>query len=254
MPPSFRKVNPEALQKAFASEPKGSSDKANWLKLPTGTATLRICPPFADDGIPWRRNVNFQNLKNSEGKDIMPTSFDFIFGNRTLATYLCKTVKKLTQVDFDLWKKHGDPMRKLAEAVQATGRKDDKAKGLWPRTTYLFNILNRQDGKVYKWSQSKKTFEAVELNFLVNPNIFDANAGHDFMITASGDGKARRYTTPVFVSQPSPLNYDGELFNLDEAVAKGVRTYHEVLESMASTPSLQEFIIETKFDIKAFLS
>lgn len=248
----YHAVNTEALQQQFADDKTGGGDNA-WLKLTIGTHTLRICPPFGPDGIPYRKAESFQNLTGPENRKIMPLSFDYLFGSRKLSEYMVKA-KKITKADFELWKKHGDPLRKLAEAVYAAGDRSDAAKKLWPRKSFYFNVINRQDGTLKKWQQSKKFFDTVETQFKLTPSMFDPTVGFDLMITATGDGIQRRYSSPIFIQNPVPLNFDGPLFDLDAVVAKGVYSYHTVLEAMASTPFLQPFIAATNFQIRNYLS
>lgn len=251
MTQQYHAVKSEELQKQMAEDKQGGGDSA-WLKLAEGTHTLRICPPFAEDGVPYRKAEIFQNLTGQDGKKIHPLSFDFFFSNGRLAKYLVQQ-KKVTKIDFDLWKKHGDPLKKLAEAVSTLGDKSEGAKKLWPSKKFFFNVVNRQDGKVYKMQQSKKFFEAVEAQFKMSPNLFDPNTGFDFMITATGSGFQRRYSAPIFIQNPTPLNTQGTLHNLDDVLANSVYGYHVVLEAMASTVALQPFIQATRFDIRSFL-
>ena len=250
MATQYHAVNSEALQQQFADDKKGGGDNA-WLKLTTGTHTLRLAPPFGPDGIPYRKCESFPNLIGPEGRKIAPVAFDFLFSSRRLSELAVKA-KKITKVDFELWKKHGDPMRKLAESVANIDK--EAAKKLWPRKVFYFNVLNRQDGTMKKWQQSKKFFETVETQFKLTPSMFDPTIGYDFMITATGDGINRRYSSPIFIQNPAPLNFEGELHDLDDVIIKGVYTYHQVLESMATTAFVQAGVALSKFDIKSFLS
>lgn len=252
MSTQYHAVNTEALQQQFADDKTTGGDNA-WLKLTAGTHTLRIAPPFGPDGIPYRKAESFQNLSGPDNRKINPVSFDYLFGSRKLAEYMVKA-KKIAKADFELWKKHGDPLKKLAEAVQMSGDKSDNAKKLWPRKSFYFNVINRQDGTLKKWQQSKKFFETVETQFKVTPQMFDPTLGFDLMITATNEGINRRYSSPIFIQNPTPLNFDGPLFDLDEVVAKGVYSYHTVLEAMASTAFLQPFINAVNFNIRGFLS
>lgn len=87
------------------------------------------------------------------------------------------------------------------------------------KTEYLWNVVNRADGKLYVWSTTEKLFEAVVEHARFSP-ICDADKGNDLILTTSGEGSRRRYSAPLCIPQSCPLGYNGELFNLIAAAAQ----------------------------------
>ena len=94
---TYHAVNTEALQAQFAEDKSKQGDSA-WLKLTQGTHTLRICPPFGPDGIPYRKAESFHNLVGAENRKINPVSFDYLFGSKKLSTYMAKAKKIVLDV------------------------------------------------------------------------------------------------------------------------------------------------------------
>ena len=225
----FHSVNTEAMHQQFQDQQESKSVGNDWLKLKEGQHRLRIAPPWSEEGVPCRKIVNFHGYEEG-GKRCAPLSLRYIFDNPSIARILANK-KLITKTDLDLWKKHGDPMEKLAQTLKAVLPEGDfkKLEKPWPKTQFLFNVVNRAGGKVYKWSQSSKFYETIMQQAAFSPLIFDAEKGNDFIITATGESLNRRYSVPLMIPQSCPLNIpdDVQLFNLDEVMAAGVKTFQQ---------------------------
>lgn len=257
---AFGKINSEAYQKFYQQEQENApGDSKNWLKLSVGTYTLRITPPWNEEGLPFRKRVNHNDYVNPDGRRCSPLCLDYVFSTPGTAQYLVQK-NLLSRKDYDSWSKHKCPMCQLATAIKALGRKDPVAYNLFPKTAYMWNVINRGQrteefpgGRLFKWNTSKKFFDAVQAQFGVYPDLFDELKGFDFMLTATGENMQRRYSAPTFIPSPSALNYDGEPYDLNDALAVGVKTFMEILECMAVTPAVAPLLLQAGIDVKQFL-
>lgn len=215
-------VNNDAV-KSYANQytPKKTN---GWLKLDQGEHMLRLLPPFAEDGVPFRKRVFHQPMTDKNGRKASVTCLDFIY------TAGIKT-NKLDEKDFNSWKKYGCPACKFGEKLKNNGS-EERAKYFRPQTQYTFNVLNRKDGQVYKWSTGVRIFNAIEEQYSLYPKLYDLKEGQDFKLKASGEGLARRYVGPNFVPMPTEagLEESAELWNLDEALDSGVFRYSDIIE------------------------
>jgi hypothetical protein len=210
----------------------GSKDFGEWLKLESGETTLRICPPWSAEGSPFRKLRNHNGpfktpYMTPEGKRVAPLCFDFLF-SASQAHLAEIAAPKLGKDDRKLFEEYGCPMDCLAQYLV---KHEDKkaASGWWPRTQFIWNVINRANGGLYKWSCSQKIATPIEAMFKMYQQVFDPEEGRDFTIKATGEGSDRRYEAPVFHPYNSPLDFDGELNDLDDVALIGVRPFDEVL-------------------------
>lgn len=229
-------------------KPAGGGGTGEWLKMQEGSYDLRIMPPWSDQGTVFRaiRNHNgpfTKPYKNAEGYRKAPMCFKFIFSQEDISSILAER-DVLTPDDFALYKEHGCPCCKIPEGLMAKGLKDE-ANDWWPRTQYLWNVLDVISGKVFKWSTSKRIQETIETQYALNPNLFDPVKGRSFMIKATGEGKNRRYSTPAFYPEDSALPEGLTVYDLDAAMIKGVQTFNDML-SMVVNNHTQEFSLEER--------
>lgn len=213
----------------------------DWLELKPGQHRMRIAPPFSKDGLSYVTIINFNGCSDSEGKVCSPLSLDYIFKNSRIARYL-EQQGCLTMRDYEQWRKHGCPMRVLAKSLKAVlpeaEYKEIVSKyQIEERTQYLWNVLyisgpdgGTSAGELFKWSTSKNFFESYVQQMEFVPTLADPEKGNDFVITATGEESSRRYGAPIFIPQPTPLKYDGDLFDLLQTLASGVKTFDEVVK------------------------
>lgn len=241
MPAKFYAANNEAIQQQYQEEQEQSQRDSTWLKLPEGPSRLRICPPWSEAGLPCQKITTFNNVTDGDKKTSI-LSYQYIFESPSVMKYL-GTQQLISRADYDAWSKHGDPFLVVAKRAKEvlTEGEYKKAKDLWPRTSFVWNIINRKDPsnpKVFKWSSSKKFYEAVMLQAGFCPNLFDPEQGFDFMITATGEGGTlnRRYGPPMFIPQPTALGMkdDDNLYNLDKELAQSVRPFAEYVQLLIS--------------------
>jgi hypothetical protein len=225
----------EAKQAALENEGAkkgGFSGDNQWLKMEAGSYTLRIGPPWSDAGLPTRKLVNHHGF-TIDGKQRAPMCYRFIFENEDIAKILVK-INALSVEDWKAFKKYGCPGCILPQRI-ADQQGQDAARELWPRTQFLWNVVNRKDGKLYSWSTSTKIYEVIRTNFKMDNDLFHPEKGRDLMIEATGSGMARRYGAPVFSPKSSPLGLDPyKPFNLDTAMAKGVITFAEFVAAVVA--------------------
>lgn len=236
---SFYKVDPKKMkQLAEDAKPQsGGNDFGEWLKLNAGDTTLRICPPWSKEGTPYRKLVSHNGpfkapFVTGEGKRVAPLCFRYLFGNDHLAE-LALDAGKVGPDDSKLFAEFGCPLCVLPQTLNKAGAKDD-ANQHWPRTQYIWNVINRADGKLYKWSCSKKLATPIEATFKLYDQLFDPTEGRDFTVHATGEGSKRRYDPPVFMPFNSDLGFEGKLNDLDDVMLIGIRSFDALIELAAT--------------------
>jgi hypothetical protein len=239
----WNKVDPSKMKQLAESTQGGGGDFGEWLKLTSGVTQLRITPPWSDEGSPYRKLINHNGPFNSpfmtpEGKRVAPLCLRYVFasGNEHLFE-ICEAGGKLSGEDKTLFEEFGCPLCHLPQNLMATGNKD-AANQHWPRTQFIWNVIKREDGKLYKWSCSKKIATPIEATFNLYPALFDPKDGRDFQITATGEGKNRRYEAPVFMPTNSDLAFEGNLNNLDDAMLIGVRGFDELVSLVVNNNTI----------------
>lgn len=216
-----------------AQESAASGGSGNWFKPAVGPSKVRICPPWSPVlGLPFREIVHHQ-LKDKEGKLCMPVAFDYVFNDPYVFKYLVRA-NKVDKADYRQWKRHGDPMTELGKIVKNNTDKEtyQALPRLFPQTRYLWNLVFRGDRQLYIYGSSSTFYKTVISLWEYNPNMLHPRDGQDLIISATGEGKARRYGAPMLVPQSSPAKIPRKLFDLDEAMSIGYRGYIEVLQLM----------------------
>lgn len=239
------------LAKAFAQEPKKFNSTSGWLKLKQGSHTLRLCPRWNDEtievdgekvSIPYRTAEQHPMFTKGD-KKYVPQCLDFIFNdeNLTKKAYLAGVISK---EDYDKWEITGCPMCVIANALlqvreadsrkNKTAKKDDKDfQKFISSKRYYYNILVRPENKVYMAGKSQEFQDTISAAVAgPYPDLFDAKNGHDFQTNATNEGQQRRYSPPMIFPKGTPLNMaKGEkLYDLDDAVIGGIRTYDELVD------------------------
>lgn len=227
-------VDPKAMAELAESVKKtgGSGGGGEWLKMKAEDYDLRVLPPWSDQGLTHRviRNHNgpfTSPFKTEDGYRVAPLCLRFLFSQEDLSK-ICYEAEKITVRDYDLFQEYGCPMDKLPEYYMSQDDRDS-ASPHWPRIQYLWNVLNRGDGKVYKYSSSQKVFTAINTQYKLDPDLFSPTEGRDFLITATGENETRRYSTPAFYPKPRAIPDGLKLYDLDAAMLKGVRTFDEIM-------------------------
>jgi len=232
-------ANTEAIQQQYAEEQEQSQRDATWLKLPEGPSRLRICPPWSEAGLACQKITSFNVLDGDKRQSIL--SYQYIFESPSVMKYLGQQ-QLITKTDYQQWQKHGDPFLTVAKRAKEmlTEGEYKKTKELWPRTQFVWNIINRKDAtpKAYKWSTSKKFYEAVMMQTQFCKNLFDPELGFDLMITATGEGGtlSRRYGPPMFIPEAVSLGLgdNDTLFNLDKELSASVRPFAEYVQLLVA--------------------
>lgn len=233
----YYKVDPEKM-KQLAEDAKpsegGGGNFGEWLKLHTKENVLRVAPPWSEEGSPFRKllshNGPFRSpFMTAEGKRVAPLCLRYLFAtDQQHLADIALDAGKITADDEKLVKEYGCPMCQLPITLKAD-KKDKEAANHWARTQYIWNVVNREDGKLYKYSCSKKIATPIEAMFKMYPQVFDPVEGRDMTVVATGENETRRYDPPVFAPFNSPLEYEGELNDLDDVMLIGVRGFDEVL-------------------------
>lgn len=244
MPAQYYATNNQAIQDSFQEDKEESKRDSSWLKLKEGTHVLRICPPWSNAGQVFLKVVTFNNLKDSEDRNTSALCYDYIFKHPAIMRLL-GTQKLISKVDYEKYKQHGDPFLIVANRAKdfLTEGEYKKAKGVWPSDKFVFNVVNRADAepKVYKMSQSRKFYDAIITMATHCPDMFDPEIGFDFTFQATGEQLNRRYTAPMVIPKPKPLDLPDtvELFNLDKELSMSCKPWGEYVNLLiANRPQL----------------
>lgn len=244
---SYYTVDPKAM-KALADDAEqaktgGGKDFGEWLKLKAEETVLRICPPWSEEGSPFRKLINHNGpfktpYMTPEGKRVAPLCFRFLFNseNEHLAE---KAAAKLGKDDKALFEEYGCPMCAMPQGIMKDTSIDSKAakkkaSGWWPKTQFIWNVIERSTGGLYKWSCSTKIATPIKSQWKLYPALFDPEEGRDLTIVGKDTENGRRYDPPQFHPFNSPLDFDGELNDLDDVMLVGVRPFDEVLALVIS--------------------
>jgi hypothetical protein len=221
-----------------------SGDKIPYLKLGHKNR-FRILVPPGGEGL--YKIVKVHTYMGDGGRLQSSLDMDFHFADAAEAKYVLTHGPFVDKADYRAWKQMGDPINALAKALKEVGRKKEAA-NFWSRTTYLFNVLNRADGKVYVWQATKTNFDKImelvfppeeddeEIGLAVAPELFDPIKGNDIIIKSNGEeGKARRYPK-LLRAKPSPVgDYDGELYDLNLVMAKKATHFNNKVDVVFNT-------------------
>lgn len=227
-------VDPKAMATLAEQAKKtgGGGGGGEWLKMKAEDYNLRVCPPWSEQGFTSRmiRNHNgpfTSPFKTEDGYRCAPLCLKFLFSQDDISQ-ICFDAEKITTKDYELFKEYGCPMCKLPEHYMSEDDRD-AASPHWARLQYMWNVLNRGDMRVYKYSSSQKVFKTIDTQYKLDPDLFSATEGRDFLITATGENKERRYSTPAFHPKPSAIPDGLKLYDLDKAMLKGVRGFDEIM-------------------------
>lgn len=256
---AYHKINTNALadqKNAPISERySGSSNQASeWLSMkPAGDYTVRIAPPWSEEGTPARKLVLHQdpfgsNLiyrwTNEDGEEkewnVSPLCLDYVFANENIARILVDQ-KRLSSSDYEKHQDYGCPLCILARNLQRSGQYDRKVHAAyWGRSRYIFNVqvidtpdgADEKVGELYKWGCSTTAFEDVEGSFARDPLLFDPVKGRNLVIEAKFEKSAKRRYNLEFLPDRTPFTFSGELHDLDDAMAKGVKTFDQMVSML----------------------
>lgn len=221
-----------------------SNADVTWLKFTPGTYKIRICPPWSSENTPVRMLVQHQGYKTKDGFIRMPLCWDYVFKTENIGNALIKrnpdgtinwTETAIKPEDIKFYQQYGCVYCKISEIHKNLQGKT--APRTYAKPIFVFNVLDRRDDKIYKWSCSRKQFEAISMFAGAYPTMFNENDGMDLMIMVSGEGLSRKYSlTPI--ANPIPLGVDltkTPLHNLDQAMADGYRNLNETMELILNT-------------------
>lgn len=232
-------TNASALMNLLqSSQQYASGGDSGWLKLDPGTHRIRICPPWSIEGVPTRLIVNHQGYKNKDGYQRNPLCFSYAFNTENIATALvAKTVVKPEDLKF--FGQYGCIYCRISDIlINTQGKKNNKT---FATPKFIFNVVNRADNKVYKWTASKKMFEGIAMYAGAYPYMFNVEDGMDLMLIATGSGLQRRYALNI-IPDKCPLGVDlnvTPLHDLDATMADGYRNLNETMELILNSyPSM----------------
>lgn len=234
-------VDPTAVQANMADAdkelPGRSSDKDAWIKLDEGAHEFRVIP--AADGTWFRKQVSHRMLKHPKGFNCMPTSLGYVFG---VASVLSMAIErdKVKRTDGELYEKYGCPLDQLRINLYDQGQ-DDEAKKYFPKDQYIVNVIHisgpgADPERIKLYSLNEARFTTLRETFAANPAVFNTLGGQNFRITAKGPRTlARRYGAIIFVPASNIVVPEGVTpYDLDEAVAKGIRGFDELVNLVAT--------------------
>jgi hypothetical protein len=230
---STRSVDPATVAAAAAAAMGGKrKGDTNYLKLNAKDTQIRILP-----GDPLFVVVR-QNMTKTAGRFNTSLDFGSIFDNVELHN-AALAQQRITADDFEKFQQFGDPFTGTMMAIRDAEIKLPKGKAFWPGSKVLFNVINREDNKVYLWEASKTAFEAImtlvgsvdketgEFSAGQYPELFDADTGFDIIVTGNGlEGMARRYKAFTPVRESSEVGeFEGEPYSLIEKAALKVQDW-----------------------------
>lgn len=235
-----RRLDIEALRGAFAdTRGGGGGPKVPYMKFKVGENRIRILGPVGEMVAPFVhfRAHNLRPMGQKYGRNML--SYDWLMQDKNQALLeKLREAGKVKDTDIELFQQFGDAPTEVA--AKAKDREIKSSKSLWPMDKYLFNVLNRADGKVYVFEAGRKFItEFLEPTLVgvydesgkqitepVEPDLLDEDSGYDVVVTATGDGLSRRYTYRVD-RKPSPANLDSDtqLHDLFAIVARYATPY-----------------------------
>lgn len=197
----------DAMQKKLAEIGSGS-----FFKPKEGKNTVRILPPWSEEGLWYKEGVIHYGLKNKDGKE---------------RGYAC-----LKQFDKDcpICEKREELAKQGAEGKELA----DRLRG---RVKFYANVLDYKVGKVVIWGFSAKILSTL-LSYCSDPDfgdISDPEKGYDVIVERTGTGQTdTRYAVRC---RPKPTALEGDTWedgikDLDTAVIEepDVEKLEELLE------------------------
>lgn len=225
-------INPSILEQMFKNRKEYGGGGNNYFKPKSGITRIRFCGPWnATCNTPVRFILNHGSytvsLKDSAGNNRQPLCLKYVFENVAIAQAL-KAKGKVTQDEYQKFTQFGCLGCRLKDLL---AQSDPKKKFL--KAGYMWNVIDRTDGKCYIWTSSGQIFEAIKPLYDMYPKLFDTQVGYDFNLTATGEDKTRRYSVSPIVS-PCPQG-NAQLHDLDQAMADGYKTFPEMIELINNT-------------------
>lgn len=198
------KTNVDAVRRIMAGMLSGEK----WWKPQPGKNQIRILPSNTEDGLPCYPSILHHGFKDESGRRAYPCLSVF--------SQPCPVCKVINHFD-------SDPDSDI-QAIK---------KGLLPRRTYLFNIIDRAAGnnvvKVYSAPPSVANIVIGAFSEEDYGDISDPEEGFDVVIHRDGQGLNTKYKVTLR-RNPSPIGVDGwedNLFDLKKEAYREIPTYKE---------------------------
>lgn len=223
-------LNIADINAAFFQGVDRTGSKTNYTKLNPEDTFLRLLS-FATEDNPSPFRINRVHDWKIDGRFQKSMDYGYLLGLPALLTRALDE-GKVTNEDIALAKKFGDPFTKLGEKQQSAGQKVDR--GLWPRTRYIFNVVNRDsDGEVAILEIGPQLVKMIGGVLQTFDDLFDAENGRDILIKGNGKaGLQRRYESVSPAKDTSPVGFEFELIDLDGVMIRSIVPYTEKVDSL----------------------
>jgi hypothetical protein len=214
----------------FQAVAQSGGTKTNFTKLNAGDTYLRLLS-FANESDPTPFRINRVHDWKIDGRFQKSMEFGYLVGMPALLERAIDE-GKVSNEDIALYKAHGDPFTKLAEKQQAAGQK--VAKGLWARTRYIMNVVNRDaDGEVAILEIGPQLVKMIGGVLQTFDDLFDAENGRDILIKGNNKaGLQRRYESVSPAKDPSPVGFEYELIDLDAVMLRSIVPYTDKVDAL----------------------
>ena len=194
-----RKIDPAAMQAAFAQSAAGAGAKNNYMKFDVGATKLRIVH-LLDGDLPFVKVR--EHGYTMGGKLRRALDFDTVLRDDETRARLLES-GKLKSTDYEKYLAYGDPFNQFMRAYKDAGL-PQLPKGRWPMTKYLWHAVDRRTGELVVYESGQKFFEFVQTAMYGGegieaefPTLLDPEEGFDITVKATGQKLTRRYEYEV---------------------------------------------------------
>jgi hypothetical protein len=258
MATGFFNINPDRMKDLAANAENinkgGGGSDVVWLKFNAGKHTLRILPPWSEEGITvrtyQRHKGPFGNpYATADGFNVQPLCYKWLLEakNESFRNYLLSK-GKIKEDDLAQAKEFGCPLCWLPIHImkQDIDKKEKKkqASSYWATTRHLFNFVVVDGpgpiakGTVAVGDMSNKFYKAILVNSEMYEDMYSVTKGNNIVLIANYEGKDRRYESPVVNPKASKVGVKpDQLYNLDELAAKAARGFDELVAIAAGNHS-----------------
>lgn len=234
-------INANALTELLKQSAEYTSSENIYLKMTQGVHQLRLCPPWSSEGTPCRMLYHHSGFQDKDGNKKLPLCYDYVFNNIPTIGKVLNEQKLIKQNDVDVYRKIKCIFCRVGEIIKNMQGK--AANQTYPKKRYMWNIIDRKDGKNYVWGTSDTVFKNLLMFYSAYPALFNVDSGLDLSITATGEKLQRKYMIQV-INNPTPLNYPvNEIHNLDIVMGEGYKNMNEAIELiMSSYPNMLQLL------------
>lgn len=228
-----------------------SGKSTDYLKMPEGMNTLRILPVGNKEEQKYFKKFRRHELPMIQAghqNTIFVLCWKHLAQNKVGLANRLAAEQRLSEDDAKLYRRFGCPICKAQDGLIASGRiPKETTNRLWPGEKYLFNVINRNDNKVYVWTASMTQGELVTASvdkfMKAGLNPLDIRSGFDYEILATGNKLSRRYKNGMFMPIPTPLfpKETGLTENnitphdLTEVALRSFKTYQDTIDVLIET-------------------